>query len=73
MYEQREIEALRKELSAAKQDIAAMLWLYDACEYCAYAVMEKYSGAVRYRCAKQDGTGFGGECHPVWRGGARSE
>lgn len=50
-------------LKAAKDDIAALLWLNGNCEYCKYGKKLTYSGAQRWTCSREDG-----KCEPEWRG-----
>lgn len=52
------------EISAAKRDIAAILWLDGHCEYCVHGQKVSYSGASRWTCK----LGGAAECRPAWRG-----
>lgn len=56
---------LEAELSIAKQDIAAIIWLNGECRYCKHAKKIEYSGAEQYRCS----LGSGSDCCPEWNGG----
>ena len=51
-------------LSAATEDIAALLWLNGNCEYCRFGRKEEFGGASRWTCAH----GAGSDCRPAWRG-----
>ena len=58
------LENLTGEVAAARRDIAALLWLYGHCEYCAHGQKVSYSGASRWGCK----LGGAAECRPEWRG-----
>lgn len=55
---------MEQQLKAAKDDIAALLWLNGSCEYCAHGIQDTYCGATRWRCKLGDGV----DCRPEWRG-----
>lgn len=59
-------EAFKKaeELSDAKRDIEALIWLNGDCKYCKYGEKESYSGAERWNCK----LGNTIDCRPEWRG-----
>lgn len=56
---------LEAELSIAKRDIAAIIWLAGECRYCKYAKKVSYSGAEQLKCA----LGSVADCRPEWNGG----
>lgn len=58
------ITQLQEDLSAAKTDIGALLWLDGRCEYCQFARKEEYNGAVRWGCK----FGSTDACRPKWKG-----
>lgn len=60
---------LQSELEAAKNDIAALLWLNCNCEYCKFGQEDKYCGASRWTCK----LGAVTECRPEWRGQEKTE
>lgn len=63
-YENSEMHLPPEELlEMAKQDIAAILWLGGACQFCKYSHREEYYGAARYSCAR----GSAADCRPKWR------
>lgn len=56
-------------LKAAKNDIAALLWLNGNCEYCKHGECLSYCGATQWHCL----LGNGAECRPEWRGARKEE
>lgn len=56
---------LEAELSIAKRDIAAILWLNGECRYCKHAKKASYCGAERIECMLEKGS----DCRPEWNGG----
>lgn len=56
---------LEAELSIAKRDIAAIIWLTGECKYCKHAKKISYSGAEQFQCA----LGSNADCRPEWNGG----
>ena len=66
-YENSEMHLPAEELlEMAKEDIAAILWLGGACQFCKYSHREEYFGATRYNCScfKEGGVA---DCRPKWR------
>lgn len=55
---------LETELSAAKRDIAAIIWLTGECKYCKHAKKITYSGAEQFQCT----LGGSSDCRPEWNG-----
>lgn len=60
---------LDSELNAAKNDIAALLWLNGNCEYCKFGQEDKYCGASRWTCK----LGSTADCRPEWRGQEKTD
>lgn len=56
---------LECELSIAKHDMSAIIWLTGECRYCKYAEKISYSGAEQFRCK----LGNNADCRPKWNGG----
>lgn len=63
------VEKLKAELEAAKNDIAALLWLNGGCEYCRFGQKDEYCGASRWTCK----LGGAADCRPEWRGAEKTD
>lgn len=53
---------LQSEFEAAKNDIAALIWLNGDCRYCRFGQKDEYCGTYRWTCK----LGSASDCRPEW-------